>query len=260
MWKVIRFFSLLGLVFFFKIDASYAGGVTLSWNAVTASGLSGYRLHYGTSPRSYGTTVGVGNVTSYTVTGLASGTYYFAVTTLSSSGESGFSNEVNATVSSTSTTPGSLVSSLTLVSSSQNFDSAYSIEKLWDGCLDPTSACTVAARAPSFWMIFDLGRDYNLTSASLFGDDVDLWYSSTWQLQYRRNESEPWTTAFSNLNSRFNGWSDQSLNVTGRYVRVEVFGNPSLPATEARELRILGTAVPSQPPQTLPAPTNVTVK
>ncbi|HVY07504.1 MAG TPA: LamG-like jellyroll fold domain-containing protein [Burkholderiales bacterium] len=71
----------------------------LAWDAVAAANLSGYRLYYGTSPGVYqqamGQGVNVGNVTTYTLAGLKSGTrYYFAVTAVdSANNESSFSNE-----------------------------------------------------------------------------------------------------------------------------------------------------------------------
>lgn len=83
--------------------ASAPGGentATLEWDAVTDSSLSGYRIYYGTAPGTYSQPVGegvdVGNVTSYMVTGLSSGTqYYYAVTAYDVSGrESTYSNEV----------------------------------------------------------------------------------------------------------------------------------------------------------------------
>ena len=133
-----------------------------------------------------------------------------------------------------------LANSSTLTSNSP-IDPAYNIDNLWDGCTNVTPDCTTAARTASFWAEFDLKNDYALTSARLFGDDVDAWYSSTWKLDYRRTTAESWVTAFSNVNAKFNGWSTQALNVTARYVRVEVFGNVSVPATEARELELIGT-------------------
>jgi chitodextrinase len=72
----------------------------LAWDAVAAANLSGYRIYYGTAPGTYTQSVGqgvnVGNVTTYTVTGLSSGTrYYFAVTAFdTSNNESVYSNEV----------------------------------------------------------------------------------------------------------------------------------------------------------------------
>src|SRR5438552_7783903 len=72
----------------------------LAWDAVTAPSLSGYRLYFGTAPGTYlqalGQGISVGNVTTYTVMGLASGTrYYFAVTDFDTLGnESSYSNEV----------------------------------------------------------------------------------------------------------------------------------------------------------------------
>lgn len=77
-----------------------ANTATLTWDAVTDSDLSGYRIYYGTAPGTYlqplGQGVNAGNVTSYTITGLSSGSrYYFTVTAFDmSNNESGFSNEV----------------------------------------------------------------------------------------------------------------------------------------------------------------------
>ena len=73
---------------------------TLAWDAVTASGLSGYRVYYGTAPGTYlqspGNGISVGSVTTYTVSGLGRGLrYYFAVTAFDGSGnETTYSNEV----------------------------------------------------------------------------------------------------------------------------------------------------------------------
>jgi chitodextrinase len=73
---------------------------TLAWDAVTDPTLGGYRIYYGTAPGIYfqaaGQGLDVGKVTTYTVTGLNSGTqYYFAATGYDTSNdESTYSNEV----------------------------------------------------------------------------------------------------------------------------------------------------------------------
>ena len=87
-------------------DQRHGGGTTptgvakLSWAAPTnADGtpftdIAGFKVYYGTSPGTYSSSINVGMTTSYSVNGLAPGTYYFTVTTCDSSGnESGFSNE-----------------------------------------------------------------------------------------------------------------------------------------------------------------------
>src|SRR5512137_1401422 len=73
-----------------------AADVTLAWDAVTSSQLAGYKVHVGTVSGTYTQVIDVGNVTTYTVTGLGNATYYFAVTAYSSTGQqTSFSNEVS---------------------------------------------------------------------------------------------------------------------------------------------------------------------
>jgi fibronectin type 3 domain-containing protein len=73
---------------------------TLVWDAVMNSNLAGYRIYYGTSAGTYDQPLGlgleVGNVATFTVTGLSSGKrYYFAATAVDvANNESAFSNEV----------------------------------------------------------------------------------------------------------------------------------------------------------------------
>jgi hypothetical protein len=70
--------------------------VTLMWDPNTETDLSGYKLHYGVSSGNYVSSVDVGNLTNYTITGLTRNTtYYIAATAYSTAGlESDYSNEV----------------------------------------------------------------------------------------------------------------------------------------------------------------------
>ena len=73
---------------------------TLEWDAVASADLDTYRVYVGAAPGAYfqlpGQGIPVGNVTTYTVTGLSASTrYYFAVSAVDKSGnESPYSNEV----------------------------------------------------------------------------------------------------------------------------------------------------------------------
>jgi hypothetical protein len=77
-----------------------ASSVTLAWNAVTNAGVAGYNTYTGPVSLQYTNVVFAGNNTNVTIFGLYPGsTYYFAVTTLASSGlESGYSTEIAYTV------------------------------------------------------------------------------------------------------------------------------------------------------------------
>ena len=64
-----------------SVTQGLAAQVTLAWDANTDPAVAGYKLYYGTAPRTYGTPVDVGKVTQYTLTGIQEGVNcYFAVT------------------------------------------------------------------------------------------------------------------------------------------------------------------------------------
>ncbi len=72
---------------------------TLSWNAVTGTTITGYKVYVGEAPGQYSRTITVGNVTSSTVSSLTVGRmYYFVVTAYNSAGESTPSNMVSKTI------------------------------------------------------------------------------------------------------------------------------------------------------------------
>lgn len=76
-----------------------AAEVTLAWDPNPEQDIVGYRLHYGSKPRAYDTTINAGNSTSTTLKGLTPGTTYFcAVTAYNRAGlESEFSSEISFT-------------------------------------------------------------------------------------------------------------------------------------------------------------------
>ena|SRR3990172_2357103 len=72
----------------------------LSWDSNSDSDLAGYKIYYGTAPRTYGNPIDVRNTTTSTVPDLQKGVrYYFAVTAYDTSGnESGYSSEVSKAI------------------------------------------------------------------------------------------------------------------------------------------------------------------
>jgi fibronectin type 3 domain-containing protein len=84
------------------LSATVAGTASLTWNANTDSDLAGYKVYQGTSSGTYTAPVGTipKGTTSYTVTGLQTGTtYFFIITAYDSAGnESLHSNEVSKSI------------------------------------------------------------------------------------------------------------------------------------------------------------------
>src|SRR5689334_25383635 len=70
-----RTLAAFALLLFFS-GTAHAQTVKLAWNANTETDLAGYRVYYGTAPGVYTDNINVGNVTTYTVTGLNVGQPY----------------------------------------------------------------------------------------------------------------------------------------------------------------------------------------
>ena len=121
-----------------------AQSVTFAWNPVTNANLAGYNIYYGSVSHSYTNVISVGNVTNATISGLvAGGTYYFAATTLSTSGlESGLSDEVSYTVPNTvpmiQVTPGSMAYGRVLVGTSAT--NSFTVQNVGSGTLSGTAS------------------------------------------------------------------------------------------------------------------------
>ena len=105
--KSVYFGLLLFFLCLFNAYNIHAANVTLSWIPPTTradgtplTDLTGYKIYFGVSSKNYTQNIDVGNVTSYTVANLSTGTaYYFATTAYdASSNESSFSNEVSKTI------------------------------------------------------------------------------------------------------------------------------------------------------------------
>jgi len=120
----------------------YAADVTLQWDPNIETDLAGYKVYYGTGSRSYSAPISLGLQATYTVTGLAPGTYYFAVTAFNRDGlESAFSNEVSTTV----TGPGT---SITCDINGDNQRDVGDIQVLINGVLAASSSS-----------IYDINKD-----------------------------------------------------------------------------------------------------
>ena len=77
---------------------SWAGDVSLAWDQSISPGITGNKVYYGQASGLYLEPIVLPPSTTYTVTGLAPGTWFFAVTAVDASAESDVSNEVSTTI------------------------------------------------------------------------------------------------------------------------------------------------------------------
>src|SRR3989442_4778280 len=138
-----------------------AAQVTLAWDANTDPDLAGYKLYYGLSSGSYQSSVDVGNVTTYTLSGLLDGRiYYFAATAYNLSlAESGFSNEVRKAKA--AVTPPTV-----------------SISAPANGATVSGTAVTVSASASD--NVGVAGVQFSLDGVNLGAEDTVAPYSASW--------------------------------------------------------------------------------
>lgn len=102
------FLILVSSICIFGVNSSFAAQIKLAWDENTESDLKGYKVYYGTASKNYTGTADIGDVTTYTLTGLTAGQTYFIVVTAynTSYNESGYSNEVKGVaIQFTSTVP-----------------------------------------------------------------------------------------------------------------------------------------------------------
>jgi hypothetical protein len=88
---------LLCLSILFLAACAFAKNVPLAWDPpdINPEIVTGYKIYYGLSPRTYTVNVNAGLVRTYTVMNLPAGTYYFTATAYDANGnESDYSNEV----------------------------------------------------------------------------------------------------------------------------------------------------------------------
>jgi hypothetical protein len=136
-----------------------------------------------------------------------------------------------------------LANNSTYSSDSGNLDVNHPVEHLWDGSTsNAPEYSTGAGDIASFYVEFDLGELYNLTEARLFGDAGGNWVSETWDLEYKEESGDSYSTAFSGQACLGNQWYIETFDVTGRYVKVTVHGDATYPATQACELQLYGAA------------------
>lgn len=193
-------FLTLSLSFFFA-NYALAGTATVSWNANTESDLAGYKIYYGTSPRTsscppgdYASSVNIGNVTSYTFPNLTNGaTYYFSITAFdTSNNESCFSSEVNKIIPVPDTTAPSV--SLTAPSSGSTV----------------SGTITVSANASD--NVGVVGVQFKLDGSNLGTEDTASPYSVSWNTTSSTNSSHTLTAIA--RDSAGNSATSASITVT----------------------------------------------
>jgi hypothetical protein len=98
---------IVSIIFLFLAQHVFSAQLTIEWDENIETDLAGYVIYYGTSSGNYSSSIDVGNVSHYTLTGLQEGlTYYFAVSAYDySDNESGFSEELMYTLALSNRSP-----------------------------------------------------------------------------------------------------------------------------------------------------------
>jgi len=142
------------LILLFTAHNSEALNVTIEWDA-NAEAVDGYKLYYqadtpgppfnGTGATEGNSPIDVGNVTTYSITGLTDGKiYYISLTAYKGTLESGYSNMVNTGTGTSDTTAPTVISVTPVNSSTVAIDTP--ITALFSEAMDATSISTLTFR------------------------------------------------------------------------------------------------------------------
>ncbi len=207
--RVALFVLLLGgLVVATSSSVLGSQSVTLAWNPVTNANVASYKIYYGSASGNYTNVTSVGNVTNATISGLTEGaTYYFATTTLDTSGlESVYSSELAYTVPNgvpgIQVTPGNLVYGTLLVGTSAT--NIFTVQNVGTGTL--SGSATVSA---PFSIVS--GGSYSL---------------ATGQTQAVMVAFSPSAASNYNQNVSFSGGTGTNVTVNGSATNSLVLGPP----------------------------------
>lgn len=177
-----------------------------------------------------------------------------------------FSGTVNV-----GTIDNNLLNATTYLTDSNNFHVSYPASNAWDNDLTNEPGSVAGDGIDGGWIIFDLGVDYNLTSAKIFGDDRNNWYCTEWEMQVGNSAptttcsddtdcggsescdngicvvADDWSTVFTGQNCFGFQWYSQDVSGnSGRYVRFNITGNTTYHALQFVELWLEGEPSASQ--------------
>lgn len=203
-------------------QALLAADVRLAWESNTEPNLTGYKVYYGTAPRTYGSPINVGNITSHTVTGLAAGrTFFFAVTAYNSlSLESDYSEEAAAVIQNLRT-GWNLVSAPALMAETPITDFLFTITGFYEKVY-----AYVSSDSADPWKMFDPAAPSYMNDLQSVTSGMGLWIKmkqnaefllpgkfpsssaiplyTGWNLiSYRGNRSRPVTEALSSISGKY---------------------------------------------------------
>ncbi|MEJ0090477.1 MAG: glycosyl hydrolase [Limisphaerales bacterium] len=211
--------------------------VALTWSI--SSGAAGYKIKSSTISGGPYTNIVSTMATSFTNTGLATGTtYYYVVSATNTVGESTNSIQVSATT----TVPqvNLALNKPVVVSSTQ---SGYPATNAVDG--NAGTRWSSASSDPQ-WLYVDLQASYNITRVKL---NWEAAYAKSYQIQVSSNAVN-WVSIYS-TDSGGGGIEDLTgLSGTGRYVRMSGTVRATVYGYSLYELEVYGTvpAPPNQPP------------
>jgi hypothetical protein len=198
-------------------------------------------LAYDDADQTEFTTTG-GTTHSYTKTGLSPGTstdiFIRCADAAGNANTTDFVGTVNVG------TAGNLLSADKILNeySSTNVHSDYPLSHATDQDFDLPTGSVGGDGIDTVVITYDLGKDYNLTSTKIYGDDTKNWYCDTWQVE-TSDDLVNWNTEFTGQDCFGLDWFPQPLSASGRYVRYTITGNTAYHAVQFVELWLEGTPI-----------------
>jgi hypothetical protein len=127
----------------------------------------------------------------------------------------------------------------TIIDHSENFDPGSPVDGLWDGDVSGEAAASPGSgESDSFWVEYDLGKRYRISTIRFFGEATGQWVSKSYRVEIRKSRKDGWFRLVDDEDCFADQWFETLVDDSVRYIRLTVTGDPAAGSVRARAFEV----------------------